>query len=116
MADEKPKLTAEEKAQQIGLNLYKSAYSKGKSEGKKESKDPDAKRLGILVSGAVKMKSKGKKVSTKNLRDSANNVKDENDYASIETLCRKSLLMLANATKPVKSKPASVPNPPPPAN
>lgn len=100
----KQELSVEDKAKNTGLNIFKSGYNKGKAEGRNESTDPDAKRLGYLVQGAVKMKGKGKNSTTKQLRNLSNNIADADDYASIEALTRKSLLMLANCTKPVKEK------------
>ncbi len=100
---EKPKLSLEEKAGVAGQAIYRHAYNAGKLEGRKESTDPDAKRLGYLVLGAIKMKGKGKNTTSKILRNLSNNVAEDN-YASIEALARKVLLMLANATKPSNKK------------
>ena len=110
---EKPKPTAEQKAEIAGKTIYRNGYNQGKSEGRKESGDPDAKRAGYLVTGAVKMKAKGKNSTTKQLRNLANNITDENDYGAIEALVRKSVLMFVNATKPVKEKEAQKTETPP---
>lgn len=114
--EQKPKLSAEDKAKNSGLSIYKSGFSQGRSEGRKESTDPDAKRMNVLVQGAVRMKAKGKNSTPKQLQNCAINIKDENDYPAIEMLVRKALLLYANAQKPApKPKTESVPNPPPTA-